>query len=309
MEEVIIASAHESDFEYDVPSGAAAFLRPEGPAFKFSDRKIQYNQSINDPSGCTRYGACCFIANLWGFDWEKSDRDWFREKAPSYWRKEWVWMFTSKAGDMIVARLNIKFPEQRWIKEAIYTYWDEDIKELLKTRWMLHMWSLINKKYISDSQDDGVIDWPRWKDGQGHSRNFLRLWYGEWIVENYWAVPWVRNWLKHNIIDLKQFDKMLQEKQFHNQVFIYYPTSNMKTPIPYPHMTVEQADQLEKIAKSVIPGLVSEDLSETVRAWVEAAEAWVFAKTDDKTKVRYLFKRYNGLDGVGKMTLDLAQIR
>ena len=31
-------------------------------------------------------------------------------------------MFTSKAGDMIVARLNIKFPEQRWIKEAIYTY-------------------------------------------------------------------------------------------------------------------------------------------------------------------------------------------
>jgi hypothetical protein len=310
MEDILINnSAKESNFEYDVPSWAAAFLRPEKALYDFKRRKIQYNQKIYDPYWCTWYGAATFIANLRWIDWTKEDWNWFRDSAPSYWWSAGSWMYTSKAWDMIVKRLNMKFPEQRWVKESIDTYWSEDILGLLKVRWMLHMWSLINKKYLQDSQDDWVIEWPRWKWGEWHSRCFLYLWYGPGIVENYAKVDWVTTWLKYNIIDLKEFEKMLYERQFHNQVFIYYPTSKMKTPIPYPHMTVEQADALEKISKSVIPGLVSEDLSETVRAWIEAAEAWLFKQTDDKTQVRYLFRKYNGLDGVWKMTLDLAQIR
>lgn len=309
MDNIIVWWALPSNFEYDVPSWAWLLQRPSKPPYTFFDRKIQYNQSIYDPFWCTRYGGITLIANSRWIDITKEDRDWFRSNAANYWWINRYWMYTSKAWDMIVDRFNTKFPDQNWVKESINTYGSEDIIELLKSRWMLHMSSMINKRYTNDSQDDWVINWPRWIDWQWHSRCFVWLWYWVWIVENYVEVPWVNAWLKYNIIDLQEFKLMLEAKQFHNSVFIYYPTSNMQTPIPYPYMTIEEAENLEKITKTVIPWLVSDSLSETVRAWVDAANSWVFAQTDDKSVVRYLFRNYTGIDWVAKMTIDLSQIR
>lgn len=72
----------ESDYEYDYRMGGV-YERPQ-PLYTFSDKKIQYNQSKNDPRGCTRYGAMTCITNNWGIEWTKEDFDYMRATAPSY---------------------------------------------------------------------------------------------------------------------------------------------------------------------------------------------------------------------------------
>lgn len=286
----LIGWAYESDFEYDVPCGTT-IIRPASPQKKFQTNKIQYNQATNgDTYGCTRYGAMTCIANNWDIDWTDSDFDYIRAKAPSYWYKDYIWMYTSKAGDMVVDYLNKLYPDQNWYKDTLNTYDSvNQIIELLKAGWMVHFSSQINQVY-TNSILDGVIEEPRWTTGTGHARSISKS-SGEWevIIENY------VDWLPYNVIDIKDFHKLLEAKQFHRQVFIYYPTTNM-TEIPYPYMSMEEADKLER----QYTALFTPNFSESVRAWIDASKAW---------KIVRKYKNYKGIDWVMKMMIDLSYIR
>lgn len=300
--EQIIGWAIESCFEYDELAGALA-LRPGTPPYSFQHRKIQYNQAKNDPYGCTWYWWATFVVNCWwaNQDWDKEDWDWFRTNATKYWWKDKEWMYTSRAWDMIVDRLNIKFPQQKRVKEAIQTYGWEDLVALMRKKWILHMGSLINSAYTNDIKD-WVIEKPRGAWWTGHSRciALTEVDGKEWVViiENYF---W---WLTYNVIDIKDFQELLNRKQFHNQMFIYYPTENM-TEIPYPYMTYAEAESIKK----QYPMLVSPSFQETVRAWIDASQAGKFKQSDDKNIIRWKYRNYTWIDWVAKMIVDLEQLR
>lgn len=285
----IVGWAYQSDFEYDVPCWAT-IIRPDKPNRKFQDYKIQYNQAVNDPYWCTRYGAMTCVTNNWDIDWMDIDFDYIRAKAPSYWFKDWVGMYTSKAGDMVVDYLNKLHPEHNWIKETFNTYESANqIIELMKKWWMIHFSSQINQVYTNTILD-GVIEEPRGTDGSGHARSLCKSsGEREVIIENY------VDWLPYNVIDIKDFKKLLEAKQFHRQVFIYYPTTNM-TEIPYPYMTLDEANALE----SKYPLLFTPNFSESVRAWIDASKAG---------KIVWKYRNYKGIDGVMKMMIDLWAIR
>jgi hypothetical protein len=59
----------------------------------------------------------------------------------------------------------------------------------------------------------------------------------------------------------------MKAKQFYNQAFIYYPTKKMPQEIPYPYITLQEAEALEK----KYPDLFTPDFSESVRAWIDLA--------------------------------------
>lgn len=286
----LIGGAYESDYEYDVPCGAGLTIRPDKPQRQFKDKKIQYNQSYHDPYWCTWYGAMTCVANNRDIERTQDDFDWFRLKAKDYWRRDKLWMYTSKAGDMVVDRLNIKYPNQHRVKEAIQTY-DDNLYDLFEKWWMLHMSSQINKQY-TDTILDWVIEEPRGTKWSGHARSLTYPWREKertMIVENY------VDWLPYNVIDIKDFKKLLEARQFHRQVFIYYPTTNM-TEIPYPYMSLEEADKLER----QYPSLFTSNFSESVRAWIDASKAWA---------IEWKYKNYKWIDWVMKMMIDLWTIR
>lgn len=288
--DTIIGWALQSNFEYDVPCGAGLQLRPKSPIKTFKKEKIQYNQAKSDPYWCTRYGAMTCVANNRDVDRDDSDFQWFRKNAEKYWWKDKLGMYTSRAGDMVVDRLNYKFPKQNRVKESLYTYDNkEEIEELFNLWWMIHFSSNINKAY-TDTIQDWVIEEPRGAGGIGHSRSKTKS-SGSWniMIENY------VDWLPYNVIDIKDYEELLNKKQFHIQVFIYYPTTNM-TEIPYPYMSIEEADLLEK----KYPDLFTPNFSESVRAWIDASKAGV---------IEWKYKNYKGIDWVMKMMIDLWVIR
>lgn len=304
-EKIVLWWAFESNFEYDVPCSAAAAIRPAKPKYTFADKQIQFNQSVNDPYGCTRYWAATTIANNRWVEFTKEDRDWFRANAPRYWYVHEQWMFTSRAGDMVVERLNQKFPEQKWIKEAIQFY-ENDIVALIKQWRVLHMGSQVNEIYTWYIYG-GSIPWPWWRVWGWHSRSFADPTGSSKlpsIVENYVRIEWVTQGIPYNIIAMPSWFWLVDYKQFHNQVFIYYPTV-METEIPYPYMSVDQAEALEK----KYPDLFSATFSESVRAWVDASKKWLFSCTDCPNQNRRKFVKYTGIDWVMKMMIDLEQLR
>jgi hypothetical protein len=109
------------------------------------------------------------------------------------------------------------------------------------------------------------------------------------IVENYVDM------LPYNVIELKDHKQFRDVKQRHNQSFIYYPTNKMPE-IEVPHMTVAQADAIEK----AYPLLFTQSFSESVRAWIDLAPT-------GKMKLHYT--NYMGIDGVMKMMNDLLIYR
>lgn len=290
--EILLGWARESNFEYDVPCGAGITIRPKKPQRVFKDNKIQYNQRVDDPYGCTWYWAMTCVINNWDITRTDNDFVWFRTKAREYGWKDKIGMYTSKAWDMVVDRLNMKYPDQNRVKESIRVYDNTDeVKKLLKNGWMLHFSSQINSVYTNDIKD-WVVEKPRWADGIWHSRSFTTpSRENDWtmIVENYdWLLP-------HNVIDIKDFEELVKAKQFHIQVFIYYPTTKMQD-IPYPYMTIEEADKLER----QYPSLFTSNFSESVRAWIDASQSWT---------IKRKYKNYKWIDWVMKMMIDLSDIR
>lgn len=288
MEFSISAGACDSNYEYDI---AGAYSTRPVPSFVFADKKIQYNQHKNDPAGCTRYAVMTCITNNRDITWTDADFTYFRKTAPSYWWTS-IGMELSRAGDMVVDYLNRKYPWQGRVKEQIRNYTETDkLYQVIKDRYNVQMWSNINPTYTTEIKD-GVLDKPRGKSWQGHSRSFAPAWtfQGTVLVENFlWVLP-------YNVIDIRNLEELIAVKQLFNNSFIYYPTGKMPIAIPYKYITPAQADILEK----KYPDLFTSDFSESVLAWEIAAKTW---------NMKYNYTRYEGIDWVMKMMIDLKQYR
>ncbi len=87
-----------------------------------------------------------------------------------------------------------------------------------------------------------------------------------------------------NVIEIDNIKDLEDNTQLYHTFFIIYPTGKMAVPIKYPYMTVEEAEALEKS----YPLLVSPSFSESVRAWVDLAQAG--------EEVYYEFVNFTGLD-------------
>ncbi len=283
MESLIIGWALESNFEYDYKM----WWEPPKPLHTFTEFQQQYNQRKNDPYWCTWYAVMTCIANNWGLVRKDDDFLYMRNNAGRYGREDWVGMYLSKAGDMVVDYLNTKYPDQWWVKLAIDIV--VDWKYYMDIGYLLHMGSKINKAYAND-----ILDWlieRVWgKDWSWHSRSTTAIKKRVSIIENY---VW---WLPHNIIDIWDWDKINEASQFYRQAFIYYPTKKMPIEIPHPHMTVQEAEALEKR----YPDLFTPEFSESVRAWIDLATAW---------KITYWYTKYRGIDWVMKMMIDINKYR
>lgn len=282
MEQLILGWAIESNFEYDYIMWG---IEQPIPLHTFEIKKIQYNQSKNDPRGCTWYAVMTCIANNWSIVWTDEDFKYMRENASRYGYVSWEWMYLSKAGDMVVDYLNIKYPTQWRIKKPIDIV--DEWMYYMDMWYMLHMGSKINKTYTND-----ILDWliskARGKEWTGHSRSTSNIQVRTSIVENYY---W---WLPFNVIDLRDWVEINKSNQFYRQAFIYYPTNKMPVVLP-PHMTIEQANELEKKYHD----LFTNEFSESVRAWIDEASKGM----------KLHFEKYLGIDWVMKMMNDLLIYR
>lgn len=74
-----------------------------------------------------------------------------RSRAPSYGRAPKEGMFLSKAGDMVVDYLNELYPDQVRKKGTINLY--EQGPDYMKLGYMVHMGSIINKRYLDIIKD------------------------------------------------------------------------------------------------------------------------------------------------------------
>lgn len=286
MVEDLLWWAKQSDFEYDYMMGSL-FNEVPKPLHTFKEIQQQYNQRKDDPYWCCRYAVMTCIANNWGIERTDADFLYMRETAPKYGRVDKEGMYLSKAWDMVDDYLNTKYPWQGRKKQSIniVTEW----ATYMDMWYMLHMGSKINKKYTSDIQD-WLISNTRGFDWIGHSRSTSIIQTWKSLVENYVG------WLPHNVIDLWSRDELMQYKQFYTQAFIYYPTKKMPEVIPYPHMTIQEAEILEK----KYPDLFTQDFSESVRAWIDLAT---------EGKIKYWYTKYKGIDGVTKMMIDIDNYR
>lgn len=284
----LLWGAIESNFECDYMMGGGSDSIP-APLFSYKERKISYNQKDSDPRGCCWYGVMTCIANNWGIDRTEEDFQYMRDTAPSYGRVNHAGMYLSRAGDMVVDYLNKKHPDQHWVKMAVAI---GDSVSYMKNGYMVQFGSKVNLKYRYDI-NDGLISAPWGTDGYGHCRSLagLTAQNEDWtaIVENYNGV------YPHNTIDIWDYAKLLEAKQLFPQSFIYYPTEPMTQELP-PHMTVDQANAIEK----AYPDLFTPNFSESVTAWIAAASTG---------KMKFLYTNYLGMDGVMKMMNDLAFYR
>lgn len=285
MDDRLFCGAIEWEFEYDQRAGWLVDVPT--PIKIFSSDKIQYNQKLKDPMGCTRYAVMTCVTNNWDITWTKEDFDYMRVTAPSYWWTPKNGMYLSKAGDMVVDYLNTLHPWQWWTKLEVNTI--EEWLHYMNLWYCLHMWSQINKVYTDDIQDWLITD-PRGKTWQWHSRTTIAQVYGTSIVENYvWFLP-------YNVIDIRSWKELMDARQLFTYSFIYYTKQKMPVDIPYPYMTVEQAESLEK----KYPDLFTSEFSESVRAWIDLAKEW---------KLKYWYRKYLGIDGVMKMMIDINTYR
>lgn len=277
----ILWGALESNFEYDYMMGGSDVPTP---LYTFKDKKVMYNQKWNDTYGCTWYAVMTCIANNWDIDWTDEDFKYLRDAAPSYWWQWPPWMYLSRAWDMVVDYLNTKYPDQKRVKLSVSL---SDAMGYLGKWYCVQFGSTVNLQYRYDL-DDGKISAPWWSGGYGHCRSFTAIQTRDSIIENYnWVYP-------HNLIDLRSLKELIESKQLFPQAFIYYPTTDMPE-INVPHMTVEQADKLEKLH----PDMFTSNLSESVRAWIDAAGKGM--------KLHYT--TYLWVDGVMKMMNDLLIYR
>lgn len=286
MVEELLWWAKQSDFEYDYMMWSLFDEVPK-PLYTFKEIQQQYNQRKADPYWCCRYAVMTCIANNWGIDRTDADFLYMRETAPKYGRVDKEGMYLSKAGDMVIDYLNKKYPWQGRKKQSINIV--NEWETYMNMWYMLHMGSKINKKYTSDIQD-WLISSVWWFDWIGHSRSTSIIQTWKSLVENYVG------WLPHNVIDLWSWDEIMKYKQFYTQAFIYYPTQKMPEAIPYPYMTIQEAELLEK----KYPDLFTPDFSESVRAWIDLAT---------EGKIKYWYTKYKGIDGVTKMMIDIDNYR
>ncbi len=157
----------------------------------------------------------------------------------------------SRAGDMIIQRLNQKYPQMGWKKQSINLY--EDGEYYMEKGYILHIGSIVNNGYFQEIQD-GLISKAWGKSGPnriGHVRAmFIPKAYDAHVeIENYYGV------LPHNVIDIQSWADMVAANQFYAESYIYYPTKKMPTPITIPYN------------KGTTPGEM-----EIVRAWEEVIQ-------------------------------------
>lgn len=288
MDELIIAWAKFSDFEYDVPVAGAVVQVPEKPTFRFEDQRKSYDQSKTDPSGCTWYAAMTCIANNRGIDRDAEDFEYMRTMAPSYWRVEGEGMYLSRAGDMVVDYLNKQYPDQAWVKRTVSVN-TQETDDLRSKWWMIHMWSYINQSYNSQIKLGAIVEF--WgKTGIGHSRSLMAslATYLPYIEENYDGV------LPYNTIEIQCRPELKENQQLYNQWFIYFPSWKMPIEITVPYMNEAEASAIENSNPSLY-----EWLTETVRTWVVYAQQGM----------SLWYKNYRGLVGVSKMVIDIDKYR
>lgn len=152
---------------------------------------------------------------------------------------------------MIIQRLNQKYPQMGWKKKAINLYTEGE--DYLDMGYIIHIGSIVNNGYFSEIQD-GIITKSWGKAGPnriGHVRAmFMPLTYrAHVIIENY------KGTLPHNVIDIKDWNDMVQVNQFYAESYIYYPTKKMPPVITIPY------------SKGETPGE-----KEIVRAWEEVIQ-------------------------------------
>lgn len=222
--ELFVGWAIESNRECDY--GLAWWLDiVPAPLSRFETSKIQYDQATNDPYGCTWYAVMTAIANNRWHVRQDHDFQYFRDNAYLYGRAPETWMLLSKAGDMVVDYLNKLSPSEGWTKLAISLYdeWDDYMKKW----YILQVWSIVNSKYFGFTHTGDITD-TRWTEGKWHSRClFYHTAYpARAEIENYVGV------IDHNIIDISVREKIVEEKSYYRQAFIYYPKGKMNPQIP-----------------------------------------------------------------------------
>lgn len=278
---------------------SAGIANVPDPYARFESKKVQFNQNEYDESGCTYTAGMTITANNWLIVWTAEDIKWFLDNKHLYgWTGEGMYM--DRACDMVCYRLNMRYPAAAWKRIMIDYYVD---RKYYLSKWhMIMIWSIINTAYIQEIKD-GSINAPWWKTGMWHVRSdFEHIAYvGEGVVENFLGQ------LPFNVIDIVAEKELDAAWQRYHSAFIIYPSGKMDKDLVFPvwhklagqkipYMTVEQAEALEAQANKVLPGLLTQDFSESVRKRVDEARSW---------NIKYGSLVYNGIDGVMKMMIDI----